>query len=820
MTLAINSSLTPEELVAILVGEEGEFSNVTLAGATQAAGSFSGGITEGLGLQDGVILSTGNIANASGPNNSPNTSTEFGEPGDTDLDVLIDPQTTQDAIVLEFDFIPTKSEITVQFVFASEEYPATTLNDVFGLFVNRENVAFVPGTTDPISVANVNSETNSAFFQNNDFGDEAPFETQFDGFTSVITARAAVTPGVTNNIKIAIADANDDEVDSAVFLAADSFGDPQGPAIQFAAAEFNGEEGTLAEIIVIRTGDTSDTVGATISLSEGTATELEDYDNSPIAVEFAPGQSIQTVQVPLLLDLFVEEPETINLLLTSPTGGANIGLLETTTLTIEDRDPSVGPNTPIAVDDSITLQENTVAIADVLANDTDFDEGDILSLEGLTTPEQGRVEIDSENQVIYTPNPDFVGTDSFDYTVSDSMGSTATATVSVTVTEAPNIPPRARTDSAVSLQNTSVIIDVLANDSDADGDPIQLFEINSPSNGTVRRVDRGTPENLTDDQLIYTPNLGFLGTDSFTYIINDGNGDSDRGTVNVTVIETGTPTPGNNPPNAVNDSRTTAVNTLITINVLANDNDPDGDIIQLISFTNPSNGTVRRNNNNTPQDLSDDRLTYTPNPQFTGADSFTYRIADGNGGIDQATVEVTVGNNGNRNPIVGTPQEDNLIGVEVPETIAGLAGNDFLKGNEGNDLLLGGEGRDSLIGDSGNDILLGGEGDDILLGEEGVDILRGDGGRDRLLGGAEGDLFLLSAETAASSIEGADRIEDFQVGSDRLGLIGQITQQNLDLSLIEGNTVIAIAGMNQVLAIVERIAPDQLNDSFLLLGNN
>ena len=384
----------------------------------------------------------------------------------------------------------------------------------------------------------------------------------------------------------------------------------------------------------------------------------------------------------------------------------------------------------------------------------------------------------------------------------------------------PEMPPEdpiALTDSAVSLTNTSVLIDVLANDRDPNNDPILLIEFSDAGNGTVSLEDNGTPDNLSDDRLVYSPNPNFSGFDSFTYSISDGNGGSDRGTVNIMVIETGTPTPGNNLPNAVNDSRTTAVNTPITINVLANDNDPDGDIIQLINFTNPSNGTVRRNNNNTPQDLSDDRLTYTPNPQFTGADSFTYRIADGNGGIDQATVEVTVGNNGNRNPIVGTPQEDNLIGVEVPETIAGLAGNDFLKGNEGNDLLLGGEGRDSLIGDSGNDILLGGEGDDILLGEEGVDILRGDGGRDRLLGGAEGDLFLLSAETAASSIEGADRIEDFQVGSDRLGLTGQITQENLDLSVVEGNTAIALVGTDLVLAIVERTTPDQLSDSFVFV---
>ena len=101
----------------------------------------------------------------------------------------------------------------------------------------------------------------------------------------------------------------------------------------------------------------------------------------------------------------------------------------------------------------------------------------------------------------------------------------------------PNSPPRALTDSAASLQNSAVAIDVLSNDTDPDGDRIQLVSFDSPTNGTLRLLDRGTPDDTTDDLLVYRPNPGFLGIDSFRYSISDGNGEGDNGTVRVRVIE-------------------------------------------------------------------------------------------------------------------------------------------------------------------------------------------------------------------------------------------------------------------------------------------
>jgi VCBS repeat-containing protein len=112
--------------------------------------------------------------------------------------------------------------------------------------------------------------------------------------------------------------------------------------------------------------------------------------------------------------------------------------------------------------------------------------------------------------------------------------------------------------------------------------------------------------------------------------------------------------PPNQPPTAVNDTATTDEDTLVTINVLANDTDPDGNPRSLTNFTNPTNGTVTRNDNGTPANLTDDQLIYTPNANYNGSDSFTYTISDGNGGTATATVTLTINSVNDSATISGT----------------------------------------------------------------------------------------------------------------------------------------------------------------------
>ena len=199
-----------------------------------------------------------------------------------------------------------------------------------------------------------------------------------------------------------------------------------------------------------------------------------------------------------------------------------------------------------------------------------------------------------------------------------------------------NNPPHAVDDFASTQEGHQVGIRMLENDSDPDGDMINLKSFTQASNGVVKRHNNGTIGDRSDDRLVYHPHEGFTGTDRFTYAIADGRGGMDTATVTVTVH------PANNPPHAVDDFATTTEGHKVGIRVLENDSDPDGDVINLKSFTQASNGVVRRNNNWTVGDRSDDRLVYHPHEGFTGTDRFTYAIADGRGGMDTATVTVIV----------------------------------------------------------------------------------------------------------------------------------------------------------------------------------
>lgn len=254
-TTDLNTGLTATDLAQALIGGGVIVSNVTYTGNNAAAGLFSGGISEGLGIESGVLLSCGDIADAAGPNNTEQITTEFDTPGDPDLEGLIPGFETNDAAVLEFDFIGAGGTFTFEYVFASEEYNEfvdSPFNDVFGFFLDGQNIALLPGTNIVVSINNVNNDSNSQFYNDNsldDLGDPTPFLTQADGFTVVLQATGTISPG-SHHIKLAIADASDEALDSWVFLKAESFvsgdsdvaveiSDSPDPAILGAALTYN-----------------------------------------------------------------------------------------------------------------------------------------------------------------------------------------------------------------------------------------------------------------------------------------------------------------------------------------------------------------------------------------------------------------------------------------------------------------------------------------------------------------------------------------------------------------------------------------------------
>ena len=395
---------------------------------------------------------------------------------------------------------------------------------------------------------------------------------------------------------------------------------------------------------------------------------------------------------------------------------------DTDTVTFHVRDIGIGlPQTPsnlapMAKDDTFTTEEDTPVFIPVLANDTDAD-GDNSCIDSVKLQAiNGSSVINSNGTITYSPNANFFGSDGFNYTITDGRGGNATARVSVSVNSV-NDPPLPSNDIANTFQDRPVVIDVLANDTDPEGDALVISAIsNPPSNGTAIINNNGT--------ITFSSPTGFSGSDTFDYQVSDGNGGNSTASVLVNVISAVNRPPvvtisspingsqfmqgdpvafsgsatdpedgnissvmtwessidgplgigpniiasslsqgvhtitasaidsaqlsnsssidisvnvaGNQPPVAVGDQFKTNEDTPLNMNVIANDTDPDNDQLPVTGLAqNPNNGQANINNiNNT--------ITYAPNPNFNGQDSFVYKISDGKGGNSSALVSIEV----------------------------------------------------------------------------------------------------------------------------------------------------------------------------------
>ncbi len=316
------------------------------------------------------------------------------------------------------------------------------------------------------------------------------------------------------------------------------------------------------------------------------------------------------------------------------------GAIDTFTYTVQDNDAhvsnaatvsvTVGNQPPTANDDSASTDQDVSVAIDVLANDVDSD-GVLVPSTVLVTsgPSNGTTNVDPVTGVVtYTPSSGFVGTDTLTYTVEDNSTNVSNAaTVTVTVL-AVNQPPTANDDSTTTNTDVAVAIDVLANDTDSDGVlvPSTVLVASGPSNGTTS-VDPVT------GVVTYTPSSGFVGTDMFTYTVEDDSANvSNAATVTVTVLAV------NQPPTANDDSASTGIDTAVAIDVLANDVDIDGVLVPstVLVASGPSNGT-------TSVDPVSGVVTYTPSSGFVGTDTLTYTVEDNSTNVSNAaTVTVTV----------------------------------------------------------------------------------------------------------------------------------------------------------------------------------
>lgn len=249
-TETVSTSVTADALAQSLVGPGVTVSNVVYTGAADAKGAFSFADPTVVGVASGVILSSGNAHDVVGPNTSDSFSTDWQGAGDTQLDTLSG-YPTRDAAVLEFDFVPAANQVSFQYAFASEEYSEwvnTQFNDVFQFAVNGENCATVRQVAGdatspfvPVAINNINDSNpvqtpaptamRPDLFRANDYtgAPSSAIDLEADGITSVMSCQSAVTPGVTNHMRLAIADASDGIYDSNVFIEAGSLVSNENP---------------------------------------------------------------------------------------------------------------------------------------------------------------------------------------------------------------------------------------------------------------------------------------------------------------------------------------------------------------------------------------------------------------------------------------------------------------------------------------------------------------------------------------------------------------------------------------------------------------
>lgn len=378
-TLDVQPGITPQMLVleGLIGGDCYDVSNITARGEPSQSGTFSNGLTN-VGFSSGVILATGPAILAVGPNDSDSKGISIGGSSTPDPDLATLTAGTQfDIAVLEFDFIPTSGILSLNYVFASEEYcelAGNALHDVFGIFISgpgipggKQNIALIPTTTIPAGISTVNHISFNGFYINNQPAGSANLcgqsaatwpavnELQYDGYTLGFATTANVIPGQTYHIKVAIADIGDGLNDSAVFLSGGSF---RAGAVASPAWVVNGdpdlktiyEDCGTVELVFDRLPPATAPLTFAFTVG-GTATPGIDYVALPSSVTIPAGQDKFVLPVTILNEGVLEGDETIEITLANPCSAVTPQEILTIrdflhtqakctfTLTVEDQEP-------------------------------------------------------------------------------------------------------------------------------------------------------------------------------------------------------------------------------------------------------------------------------------------------------------------------------------------------------------------------------------------------------------------------------------------------------------------------------------------------
>jgi VCBS repeat-containing protein len=466
---------------------------------------------------------------------------------------------------------------------------------------------------------------------------------------------------------------------------------------------------------------------------------------------------------------------------------------------------------PVAVNDAVSTDENTVFLGNVLSNDSDPDSNSLtvtavndnaanvgteinLGNGKLTVNADGSFTFDPTNGTAdLTDSFDYLAkgataTESFTYTISDGNGGTASATATITITgvnDAATITGTATgavTEDATT-PNLTATGSLTVADVDAGQNKFNNSVTSAPGNlGSLSITDAGAFTYTVANSDVQFLGAGASKTETFTVKSVDGTASQ-----SITVTINGV----NDNPVAGTDSllATQLIPTTIAVGtLLANDSDVDtGDSLKITGISKVVGGGAVLFNNFTPANSADDFIVFLPTTSGTG--SFKYTLADNNGGTTTGTVNLLIGS-----------------------TKLGGNGKDSLTGNDGPDFLDGGNGNDTLNGGLGNDTLIGGNGDDLLVGGAGADTLTGCAGADTFR-------FALTD----SLLSNFDRIRDLQIGTDRID--GPNTVSKANLKELGAVTSLNAAGLGALLTNSNFAANGAASFSFgsrtfLALNNN
>jgi len=346
--LQVNDQYSDEELIedVFLKGFCGNVSNIEAIGEELSVGHFFNGDNI-IGIDRGIIISCGDIRDASSPNINTETTSIVGTTGDIDLS-RIATAAVFDASGISFDFVPLSNRVSFTYVFASEEYcewVGTQFNDVFGFFVSGPgisgqfsndgvNVALLPGSNEFVSINTINHQTNPEFYIKNELFADAqrcaiPFEPRFpesieyDGFTLPLKAAFDVIPCETYTIRLVVSDVNDELYDSAVFLEMNSF-DIGGNLRITASSESSSDtivsEGCTNGIFTFERAPEDIGLNQTFDIGidpNSTAIEGLDFEAIPRTVNFLSGELTVELPVNIIDDNLLENAETLGLILSN-----------------------------------------------------------------------------------------------------------------------------------------------------------------------------------------------------------------------------------------------------------------------------------------------------------------------------------------------------------------------------------------------------------------------------------------------------------------------------------------------------------------------